>query len=376
MFSCLPITNECIAYLGALADTTIDGSEFTFTGGVIDGQKGWYPNVAWYPAMYCRDFAMTVRGRPSKFTAQDLMNALALFVSQQRVDGAFPDGIYPDGVSLAGGGGRYFGYDNSFEFVDIAYQHFLKTGTTLAMSTYLDEITATLGFATLDNHLVVLAEGEIGFGFQDSVLSVGQELGTSCLRYRAYSQLATMAAAGGLPDVYSAELPLISAGLEDLWDGAAGLYRNASVQNMQHSIPGNAMAVAFGAAPSARADTIAQFFFDARPGYPGHAANTIYQNGMIRHLPLSDGYWEVTDGIPPDQYQNGPYWGTFTGWAAMTLARASKWQADMLVNEVVNYYKSLDPGVCPLEFYLVENEAAGAPRYCSSVTLPLEYLMP
>lgn len=358
-----------LTYLENLADATIDGSEFTFTGGVINGEKGWYPNVGHYPQMYMRDFAMTVRGRPSKFTAQDLLNALALFVSKQRVDGAFPDGIAPDGDSLAGGGGRYYGYDNTYEWVDVMYQHYLKTNTTAAFEMYQTELALALSYATLDNHLVVLASGDVGFGFQDGVLSEGQELPSSCLRFRAYSQLNEMSVSAGMGLGYAPELELIRTGLEDLWDNEMGLYRNASVTNQEHSIPGNAMAVAFGAAPSGRADTISQYFYNAR----GNIVANLYQNGMIRHLPGSTHWESHIYGV--DTYQDGPFWGTFTGWAATTLHRVSPAQAIQLIQELVTYYQNADQGTVPLEYFLESNSAAGAPRYCASVTLPLEYLM-
>lgn len=355
-------------YLEDLAGATIDGSEFEFTDGVIVGEKGWYPNVAHYPAMYIRDVAMTIRGRPSKFTATDLMNVLAVFVSQQRVDGAFPDGIYPDGDTLAGGGGRYYGYDNTYEWVDVMYQHFLKTETTAAFDMYQTELALALSYATLSNHLVVLTSGEIGFGFQDSVYSVGQELPTSCLRYRAHAQLSEMAQAASVTDIYAAELPLIRTGLEDLWDNSAGLYRNASVVNTEHSIAGNAMAVAFGAAPSNRADTIAAYFLAQRSESP-----SIYENGMIRHLPPVVYWTDATEG--PDTYQNGPFWATFTGWAAQTLHRISPGAARVLLQELVAYYQGANQESVPLEFFLQSTDLTGAPRYCSSATLPLHYFL-
>jgi hypothetical protein len=360
-------TVGALAFFQALSDTIIDLAEFTYTDGVSVDEKGWSPGGGYTP-QYVRDFAMAVRGRPSKFTGGDILAALAVFSDNAREDGAFPDGVMDDGTTLAGGGGRFFAVDNSYEFIDLCYSHWLKTSTTAAITTYADAITATLTAHTVTNHVCVLDEvNQIGFGFQDGVLSQGSELMTSCYRYRALTQLQEM----GFAD-YTTERAAIIAAIE-LTFGDVGhpLFKNATTTNTQHSIPANAYCVVVGACSSVRADAIAQFFLDCRPGHSLNATKNFYQSGQIRHLP-ADEDWTSVDGWPLGEYQNGAYWATFTGWVAQALRRVDTDEADALLGELYTKFLADDPSERPIEASNSDIAYTRGPLYLVSATLPLQ----
>ena len=141
---------------------------------------------------------------------------------------------------------------------------------------------------------------------------------------------------------------------EVFWDAKLGLFRAATHQCREPDIWGSALAVYLNVATKEQALAIAGYFKD-------HYGE-IVQLGQIRHLP-GGVYWEQADAR--DEYQNGAYWSTPTGWFVYTLDLVDSTLADETVIDMVNDFRQRG---C-IEWCF--GETARLPNYLASGTNPL-----
>jgi hypothetical protein len=361
------------SWLQALDDTTISGSQLTFTAGVISGSTGLFPGIGGiYGSEYLRDLAMAVRCRPADFSAQFVWNQIKLFASSQYSNGALPDSISPSGAGGLAAANQYYAVDDCYEFVDLVFSHFLMTGTTTAFTTYASNIAAALAFPPVSNHLVVLpavysGTGHlVGFGFQDTCKEAGAESMCSAERWRAEKEMGIMAQAAGVTDSYTSELSNITNSLNStLWDANTGLYWNATVSCTEHSIAASAYIWYLGAGgttATAGENTLAAM-----------ATNPLdVQNGQVRHMPWPE-YWDNSTSTQ-QQYQNGGYWATFTGWFCGAVSNVNLYLAEWVFSRYVDAAQAQGPAVAPYEATNSVNGYHGIAGYCVSAGMPLQGL--
>jgi len=132
------------------------------------------------------------------------------------------------------------------------------------------------------------------------------------------------------------------------------LFRAATDKCREPDIWGSALAVYLGVATEEQAFGIARYFRDHY--------KEIVQQGQIRHLP-GGVYWEQAG--PRDEYQNGAYWSTPTGWFVYTLDLVDARLADQTVLDMVNDFRQRG---C-IEWCF--GETARLPNYLASGTNPL-----
>lgn len=371
---------DAYQFLSGLADRTVMLARFVFTGGPLNGTIGYSPGVTYSGSLYVRDFAITARGRPELFTPSELFGFINIFASLQGGSGQIYDGVALDGTLITGPNG-VASIDNSFEFVDLCYSHYQKTGLPTAYTTYHTVITAALAYPTITNHLVNIADAgnstKIGWGFQDDIVSTGYEAMTSMMRFRALNQLSEMATAAGETSnatAYSTEAALIPASLEtQLYDGTVHLFHNASTQNTQHSV----MASAFAVVQNCVSSTVkAQICAKLLAGLPGNADDLagkgFVQNGQISHLPLNETWSVVRGSHPAGTYQEGGYWAVGTGWVYQAVALVDLGQANTLLQSYVSYCRAQPFATSPPEASNSLIPYLGSPNYVVSACLPLE----
>lgn len=164
--------------------------------------------------------------------------------------------------------------------------------------------------------------------FSDAIVKTGFLLDGSILRWRAALRLASILFAMDLPHkstFYRDTARRIAASLSSrLWHDTApekGWLLSASQTGRQDCVRGTSFALALGildaehaeGASRALAEATAPPAFDAVP----KQGQVTYQ-GHIRHLRKGE-YWEDTP-MERGTYQNGGYWGMFTGWFVRGLA--------------------------------------------------------
>lgn len=361
-FASTPIEDELLAYLVSLSETVLEAAKFTFSGGPISGEHGWLPGG--YGNQYTRDLAMMMRSIPDYFSADDMLNALALLSDTQGEGGGtyrISEAHSQAGVTIFAGNALL---DNCFEFVDIAYSHFLKTETTAAFTAFKTELDRALNEPGVSNHLVEVTPSMKGYGFQDQVASEGQCLMTSVLRYRAFAQMSEMAQAAEVTDTYAAELPLIRAALiSDLWDEEEGLFRNASEVNLEHSIPGSMYAVITGACVGEVAETIKGKIIELKDG--------IFERGQVRHMPGGVYWTAVTEGQnSPDTFQNGAFWATYSGYAMAILREVSTETYAPFMADLLAWLKLQNEALRPNECTFLATGYQNAGQYVASAVMP------
>lgn len=395
---------DALQYLVALGDRTVALTKFTFTAGALSGKTGYAPGAGYAASEYMRDFAMTVRSRPELFPPAEILDHIALFYAARGGAGQIWDSVDINGAAQTAGGFTPgsgeppAAIDNQYEWIDLIYSHYLKTGTTTAYHIYAANsgIANALAYPTISNNLVNIASNsnhllvQIGFGFQDQVVSTGYELMTSVMRYRALNQLSLMAAADGdstTAATYASSAAAVQSNLRtQLWDSSANLFKNASGTNTQHSVPGSAYAVVInnifpGLLLSGDVTSITT---KLRAGLRGNADDLAGKGfvgagsdaGEIRHLPLNENWTSVDRfGSAPGAgtYQNGAYWATFTGWVAQALNIGGyAHDGDMLLSSLITKMRADPITSAPIE---ASNSAAsynGSARYTISALLPTE----
>jgi hypothetical protein len=373
--------------VAALADATIDLCQeyITNTNGVVpnntqtwcaSGSAGSYFGSVY--GSYTRDLAMMIHGRPERFSAQQILNAITLIGVATGTSG-----VVPEFISLNGNGGFESGFpgttDNGFEWIDMVYSHFLKTGYPTAYVTFSGTITKVLGYAaaSTSNNLIYITPSlsnsntQEGWGFQDQEISTGYEAVCSEEMYRSYSELAVMdaAASGTMSASYAATASAIQASLITyLWDGANGLMMNSTVDNSVDSPVATAFGIYCGAITGTAA-TAASVTLNAELT----ATNSWNQGGYCSHL-LKNAYpWSrFRNAVTLGTYQNGGYWSTFTGWFANALALTNTTNAISLVQQYASSTYGT-PLLRPFESITSGSVGNTSGVYGAAATGPYEY---
>ena len=154
------------------------------------------------------------------------------------------------------------------------------------------------------------------YGFTDQVRKTGTELYSSLLYWEASRMLAEMAKAVGdtaVAEDFQIRATLVEKNLSSLWDEKTGMYLAASQDCRQTDIWGSAYAVYIGFPDKKRNERICQYLAE-------NYKNIVFA-GQVRHLPAGEHWNRTSQYIGKDQYQNGAYWGTASGWVAYAIAQ-------------------------------------------------------
>ena len=77
-----------------------------------------------------------------------------------------------------------------------------------------------------------------------------------------------------------------------------------------------------------------------------YKSGTLAYKGNIRHIITTEDYTTETAWqkslVPKNQYQNGAYWGTPTGWVAFALAKVNSAYAQQLIKEYITHLRETD----------------------------------
>ncbi|MBU4460421.1 MAG: hypothetical protein KJ579_07635, partial [Verrucomicrobia bacterium] len=322
-----------------------------------------------YDAFWLRDYAYTVEGSIASYSRKELADACRLFVRSMNKDGAGVDCVKYDGTPVYKPGYGSMGEnpvaDGSQFTVGVAFHTYRKTRDAELLEEILTPLVATMKAVPRNREtgLVFIDPSRpwdrCPYGFTDTARKQGDVLFDSLLYVQAARQLSDLLRWGHRPKEsppWSAEAGRVAAGVREiLWDADVGLFRAATVKCREHDIWGSAFAVFLGVADPAQSLAIARYFKE-------HYGE-IVQHGQIRHLP-GGVYWER--GCARDQYQNGAYWATPTGWFVCTLDLVDSSLADRTVLDMVNDFKK--HGACEWTI----GERRKLPNYLASAALPLD----
>ena len=358
--------SEAIGWLEKEARRLIHASRRSMN----DGVSAFPPQVGiHYEAFWLRDYEYTLEGAIEAYTDDELIAACRLFAGAISDEGAGVDCVRFDGTPIYKPGYGTLGEnpvaDGSQFTVGVAWHTYQRTQDDGLLREILPSLEKTMRAVPRnpDNGLVHISAAtphdRCPYGFTDTIRKQGDVLFCSLLYIQACRQLEALLSAGQRADagrVWATEAERVEASVRRVfWDGEIGLFRAATVRCREHDIWGSAFAVFLGVADRAQSLAIARYF---REHY-----DQIVQHGQIRHLP-GGVYWE--DGRERDQYQNGAYWATPTGWFVYALDLVDPGLADRTVLELVKHFQ--EHGACEWIF----GEKRQLPDYLASASLPLD----
>lgn len=349
-----------------------------------DGTAAFPPQVGiGYEAFWLRDYEYALEGSISSFSDKELLDACRLFVRSLNPDGAGVDCVKFDGTPIYKPGYGSMGEnpvaDGGPFTVGVAFHTYRKTKDAKLLGEMLPALVKTMGAVPRNPETGLVhidpkrAWDRCPYGFTDSVRKQGDVLFDSLLFVQACRQLSELLKekedGTGVPPAdpvvdearkWQEEANRVAASIRKVfWDGDTGLFRAATVKCREHDIWGSAFAVFLGVADPAQSKAIAHYF---KTHY-----DQIVQHGQIRHLP-GGVYWELCleTASPRDNYQNGAYWATPTGWFVYTLDLADPALADRTILDMVSHFKQ--HGACEW----IIGEQCKLPNYLASAALPLD----
>jgi len=320
-----------------------------------------------YDAFWLRDYEYMVEGCIDAFTDKELTDACLVFVDAERRDGACVDCVRLDGTPIFKPGMGTMGEnpvaDGSQFTVGVAWHTYRRVQDRALLQRIIDRLVKAMQCVPRNpaTGLVHIRPGgydRCPYGFTDTVREQGDVLFCSLLQVEASRRLADLLAAVGRPadaERWRREADCLAASIRTaFWDKSLGLFRAATVQCKEPDIWGSAFAVYLGVASGEQSLAVARYF--------QRHYDQLVQCGQIRHLP-GGMYWQAAG--PKDEYQNGGFWATPTGWFVYTLDLADPALADRTVLEMVGDFRRR--GI--MEWVLGEKK--GVPDYVASAALPI-----
>ncbi|MBC2595912.1 hypothetical protein H5P28_16730 [Ruficoccus amylovorans] len=370
-----------------------------------------------YPAVWTQDFAVTLA--TGFVTAQEMKNHLHLIALGQNggferrlASGAvIPPYAIPDHVLFDGKpvyfpgtyssgedqGGEPWGLlppaNNHYDFILIAWHLWRATGDTAFLGeevggvSVIDRLRLAFGVPRIDpDSGLVYTEASsraVGFIFCDSIYMTGHLLFASLLRWRSAHQLAELESALGNEDEarrWRDSVAGVPAAIASHFEGDAdGWLLAATEVGRQADVWGTIYALYLGV-------------LDGKRAAAAHAAilqalerGTICHEGGVRHVPSdrdasANSAWERTH-TPHNQYQNGAYWHSPSGWLIAVLMESEPAWARRIFREMITHFQREDfrkgeDFNAPWECFGKDGMFRKAPLFIGSVAIPYGVLAP
>jgi hypothetical protein len=286
-------------------------------------------------------------------------------------------GYNTDGTFLNVGGAK----DHSFDFIDVIYEHYRRTGLTDVWVRFQAIASNTFAYNGLSNHLVYIRGGlgqsytGCGWGFSESLSIAGYHTGCSLFRYRACQELDILTrATGHATTFYTNEMVQIKNNLETyLFDAGQNLFYagtlnktynvddNPELTITNHDVYMSAYAVVLGAGSTTVLDAVAWRL-------QGLTTTATTRAGMLAGFPAWEDTYTIRGGlmaqIPVGTYQGGGYWPEFTSWVARAIRRVNQRSADRLMEDLAGRYAAQSAATVPYEAEDTLDSGGGTGRLC------------
>ncbi len=335
-------TLKALEYLSSLSKTLIEGSRSeTSTGINLYTPDG----VSSYDALWLRDFSYMVEYAGEYIPVKDIIDCIRYSINGRRKDGWMPDRIYGDGTAVyaAGERGKPIGQanlDNTPFLVFTVY----SLSRRMSREDFHPLFQEWEPFLNQGLKIIPLAENGMVFntneaphspyGFTDTVAKTGSLFMESLLFWRACRFMYELSQTFGGSDIgwYGEHFRNIEKNINTFLDPVSGVYFAASNACRQLDIWANAYMLYIGfPCTQDKKQSILHFLAENYDRY-------VYK-GQIRHL-LKGEYWErLLIEIPAEEYQNGAYWATASGWIIWCLAQTDISLACKTLSEVIKYFK-------------------------------------
>ncbi len=310
-----------------------------------DGTALYYPDTGGtYGACWTRDFCYMVEGAGHLIPPDEILGCIDYLLAGQREDGTIPDRVRADGVPI-----YYPGVDeapiatepctdNAQFMVKLVDAYVGLTGDIDAFLSRREKLYYAMEQVPhSDDGLVYIDPNRprSPYGFTDTIGKTGKVLFSSLLYWEACRRLAQLCVDAEhheeAHDWYEQAEPVLNS-LPQFYDEEYGLYRAASEDCNQLDFWGSAYAGVVRVASKKQTRIIGEFFCEA-----GEVA---IWRGHVRHLPAGE-YWErLLLHVEPDEYQNGAYWATPSGWVAQVMATVDQQAARQFISDLLEVWRT------------------------------------
>jgi hypothetical protein len=329
-----------------------------------------------YPAFWIRDYAMSLEtGFVKKEEQQHMLLLTAATQCDQtwitkggsmvpfgaiadhiRIDNSLPV-YFPGTYDVEEQGVKEFGmfppYCDQFYFIKMADHYIKSTGDTAML---FKEINGTRLIDRLEtafrvppshkeNHIVYTNEAFRGvdFGFRDAVEITGDLCYASILKYVAANNLSdifTLSGNRAKADQYKQIAQSIKKALPVIFINKEGVLLASTAKSRQPDVWATSLAIYLNILEGEDALKASRHLADA------YKSGTLAYKGNIRHIITTEDYntetaWQKSL-VPKNEYQNGAYWGTPTGWVAFALAKVNSAYAQQLIKEYITHLRETD----------------------------------
>ncbi|MEA3400479.1 MAG: hypothetical protein U9R79_04465 [Armatimonadota bacterium] len=298
-----------------------------------------------YSGMYTRDFCYTVEGCGHLMDPAETAAAIDYLFERQRRDGLMPNRVEADGraiyvVNESTEALNHQPTDNAQfavklvdAYIDHTSDYELFTRHKNALMDAMERVSLTEdGLVWIDP-----AHPSPAYGFTDTVAKTGEVLFSSLLYWEACMLLAKMCQRVEHHDgahVWFEAAEHTNRVLREFYDEPSGMMVAARVDCEQMDVWGSCYAGVIRALSKSETARIGEWLFDRY--------EDCFLRGCVRHLPAPEYWQKMLVEYQPGRYQNGGYWPTATGWAAMVLDRYDRDTAVMLVEDCIELMAEAD----------------------------------
>ncbi|MFC4306805.1 hypothetical protein [Cohnella boryungensis] len=321
--------------------------------------------IASYNALWVRDFGYMVEYAGAYLEEDSIEKGIRFIMNARREDGWMPDRVYSDGtpVFAAGEAGSPVGeanLDNTPFLLFVVHSYLNRIEKEKAIELYREwkqPLIRGLDLIALSESGLVYNDPSAPhspYGFTDTIGKTGELFKESLLYWRSCIFLAELDVRFGdrsLAGSLERRAAIIESAIYRLYDESSGAFFAASQDCRQLDIWGNAYMLYIGFPAAKVKDSILAFLKDQYDNY-------VYK-GQIRHL-LKGQHWErLLIDVPHEEYQNGAYWATATGWVVWCLAQTDSALAAQTVKDVLDSFKNdgvfecLNEGYSKLDSFVV-----------------------
>lgn len=313
--------------------------------------------VASYDALWLRDFSYMVEYAPETIPDSDLEACIRYAKKHCREDGWMPDRTYADGVTCYAAGtlaapvGKA-NLDNTPFWTFLIHALFSRLPIEQFAAKFAEwEPDIYRGLSILPRAASGLVYNDpiaphSPYGFTDTIAKTGLLFYESLLLWRAcrMAEEMCMVCQTGHTDWYRQQAERIEAAMMALYDPETKTFFAADADCRQLDVWGNAYLLYIGFPVS---DAVREGILD---WLCAHYDDYCYM-GQIRHLPKGQ-YWERTlIEVAHEEYQNGAYWATATGWVMWCLYQRSPVLAKKMLAEVLSCFETEGSFECVNEGY-------------------------
>jgi len=322
------------------------------------------PDSGNYKGVWTRDFCYIAENVPELLDPANSKRIFTRLWAGQRADGGVPCMLSMSNETpyLTVGNKAFTDTDNSMFLIKQVKAYVDVTGDLDAVAARWPSMVRAMDYVPRDRRGLVWIDPDMpytGYGFTDCWHKRGAELFCTLLYWEASQILADFARALDRPDdeeEFRRRAGRIEKQIHTFWNESVGALAVTDRMLEFPDVWGNAYLLHIGFPAGELNDRIGDWLVK---NY-----ERCVSRGQVRHLPTPL-YWPDTPyEVPKDEYQQGGYWGTASGWMFTALAQKDPALAARMATDMIDDFRQ--NGV----YESINRHHTKVKNYVASVTNP------